>query len=167
MMLDTHSAATLRVRSSHSAVSRDAADALLDAIGPVEGARVLLVGPGTLDLMCAAIRRGCEGVTSLGVSDRPEAGSADLAFVSPGAAYSCALGGKADSVPARMMRALSPLGTLVVPIDPEGGPVAATAQALRSHGFSAIRTRTSMDGRVLLFAERPLHGALGGPSGRA
>ena len=136
------------------------AEAILHAFGVMDGARLLLIGPSTLDVMCAAIRHGCETVSTARVSDRPEAGSADHVFVSRGASAACVLGGRADNLPARIMRAMVPLASLAIELDPDSGPVAATAsrtaQALRTHGLDAIRTLTLQDGRTLLLAERPM-----------
>ena len=129
------------------------ATALLDAIGPVDGARVLLVGASTLDIMCAAIRHGADAVTTVRASDRPEAAGAEIAYVSANAAPACAFGGRADCLPARLMRALVPLGSLTIELDPAA--IVPTTKALSLHGFAAIHPHSLADGRTLLLAERP------------
>ena len=147
-----------QLRSPRPAFSNaDAAYApLLDDIDQVEDIRILLIGPDTLELMCALIHRGCASVTARRPGDRPETASADVAIVPQVASAECA-----DQALAQARRTLAPLGSLVLRL-PVNAPVALLRhieRSLRLNGFSVGRTRMLAD-QILLRAELPSFGRL-------
>lgn len=143
-----------RAFPARSQAAEDGTELLLDAVGPVAGSRLLLVGDTAPDLASAAIRRGCARVLALRAADGIDPASAEIAFVAPGA-----LEGRHCSLFARIMRGLVPMGSLAVQLDARAGFGAAAAASvvysLRAHGFSGVRTMALPDGRVLVLAERP------------
>lgn len=130
--------------------------ALLDLADPLPDARVILIGPGTLELLCALIRRGCHHATTVQLTDRSQAGVADIALMPHASSPECI-----DAAVLLAKRALAPLGSIVIRVT-ESSPDALasfTRRTLRLHGFSAIHTRALGD-QCLLTAELPLHGRL-------
>lgn len=122
--------------------SAEPALALLDGLGPLAGERALILGHGSVELMCALIRGGCEEVTELRIADRPEAGIADLVLVPRLASPD-----QAAMVAAHARRALVPTGRIVLAVS--GHHAAPVARVLRLHGFSALRRRDGAAGSVL------------------
>ncbi len=135
----------------------DAADrALLDSIGPLTDARILLLGPNALEMMCALIRSDCASVTALRPADRSAAASAEIAIVMQAASPEYV-----DQMLVQARWALVPLGSVVLRL-PAIAPVSLlrhVARSLRLHGFSAVRTRT-LANHIVLSAELPLLGRL-------
>jgi hypothetical protein len=130
-------------------------DPLLDAIGPLPGARVLVIGHGALETMCTLIRRGCAAATELRSGDRlqPDPESVD-AVVVPRVGSAAEAG---DAI-ARAARALAPGGHIALR-DVTGQLDRPVAALLRVHGFSALRARPTPTGTVIS-AERPIFGPL-------
>ncbi len=130
-------------------------DQLLDAVGPIDGARVLVIGHGALETMCALIRRGCTMATEMRGGDRlaPEADLADVVMVP----HLESAVEAADAI-TRARRALTMGGSIALR-DVSGGLHQTVAGLLRRAGFSAMRTRITRAG-VIIVAERPMFGPL-------
>lgn len=135
---------------------------LLDCISRVSAihdARIALVGPHMLDLMCALIRRGGTEVTALRSVDGLDAQSADLVVLAvPDAVAGAAT--IAGFVPAlaKAKRALTPSGMLLLAL-PAGAPGWLATQfggLLRQLGFSV--RRSDAGGHAMLCATQPLAG---------
>ena len=124
------------------------ARALLDALGPVDGAHALVIGQGGLEAMCGLLRRGCVAATEVALLDRPLAEPAEIAVV----ASVGTLASAARAV-ALAWQMLIPGGRIALR-DPSGLLGRRLATLLRMQGFSAIRTRVLPDG-VVLSADRP------------
>lgn len=134
-----------------------AADAaLLRLADPRTDSRVSLIGPNTLELLCALLRQGCTDLLATRVCDWPQANSADVAVVAHVVSPDCL----ARAV-AHARRILAPLGTVVVQVaaGPADALVRQADQLLLLHGFDAARLR-EVAGQTLLRAELPLHGRL-------
>jgi hypothetical protein len=130
---------------------------LLASIGEVAGNRALVLGRGSLDVMCGLIRAGATEVTELCRNDRPEAASADVVVVPD-----LATGDLAPGIVERARRALTGAGRIVLrcPIDPSGRLIRSVNRALRLHGFSTLRQqRIGM--RVLVTAKLSFPGMSG------
>ena len=137
-----------------SLASRDAA--LLDLADPAQGAHVILIGSGTLELMCALIRRGCLSAAAVELTDRPRAGLAHIALVPQADSPACV-----EAAVALAERALARPGSIALRFAGHS-PEALARYARRSlqlHGFTALHART-LGGQQLLTAEMPLHGRL-------
>lgn len=130
--------------------------ALLDLADPLPDARVILIGSGTLDLLCALIRRGCYHAATVQLTDRSQAGVADIALVPHASSPECI-----DAAVLLAKRALVPLGSIIIRLEDSSPDALAsfTRRTLRLHGFSAIHTRALGD-HWLVTAELPLHGRL-------
>jgi len=130
--------------------------ALLQLAGEVRNEHALIIGPNTLDLMCALIRRGAAEATLLRQGVRPERASADLAVATEIASTEQAL-----SVLAHARRALTASGRLIVrtAADPTGRLAQRIAEMLRMQGFSAVRARRAGD-RTLVTGVLPWFGPL-------
>ena len=128
---------------------------LFDGIGPLEGARALVIGHGALEVVCGLIRRGCTAATEFPACGRvaPEADSVDVVIV-PGAG-SLSEAQRAIELAAR---ALMLGGRIAVRYTP-GGSAPGIAALMRAYGFGAVRTRPTPAGTVLT-AERPIFGPL-------
>jgi len=130
--------------------------ALLAVADPSLESRISLIGPSTLELLCALLRRGSVNVSASRVSDRPQAGTADVAVIAHVASPDCL----ARAI-AHAHRVLAPLGTLAIHLT--AGPADALSQQanqlLLLHGFSPIRVY-DYAGDTLIRAELPLHGRL-------
>lgn len=129
--------AVLRVPSDD-----DPALALLDGLTGLERDRVLIIGHGAVELMCALIRGGCQEVTELRRGDRPEAGIADLVLVPQ-----LASADQAAIVIGHARRALLPTGGVV--IGTPGHLATTLTRTLRLFGFSALHRRDAASGSVL------------------
>ena len=122
---------------------------LLDLADPAQGAHVLLIGSGTLELMCALIRRGCLSAAAIGLADHPRAGLADIALVPHANTPRCV-----EAAVALAERALERPGSLTLRLAGHS-PEALSRHArriLQLHGFSAVQSRT-LGGQRLLTAE--------------
>ena len=129
-------------------------DRLLDGIGWMgrpDETRVLLIGPNTLELMCALMRRGFAGVVALRTAERSEPSSADIvilniARVAPIASLGQSVG--------RAARAVSPGGSMVIaaPADTPALFLRQLERLMLGQGFRAPRT-LPVAGRILLWAE--------------
>jgi hypothetical protein len=131
-------------------------EALLDCAGEVAGEHAVILGTGTLELMCALLRRGTAAVTELRRGERPEPQAAELAIIANTSSAEDAIAAVAHA-----RRALGPAGRVVVRVaaDASGRLVRQVARLLRQHGFSAIRLRH--DGvRTLLTGQLPMFGPL-------
>jgi hypothetical protein len=122
--------------------------ALLDALGPVEGAHALVIGPCGLEAMCGLLRRGCSAATEVALLDRPLAEPAEIAVVA--SVGTLATAARAVALAWQM---LIPGGRIALR-DPTGLLGRRLATLLHMQGFSAIRTRVLPDG-VVLCADRP------------
>ena len=127
--------------------------ALLALADPGLDCRVVVLGPGGLELTCAMIRQGYVEVTMARPCERPRAREADVVLV-PQAVTAEALYRAAAF--ARV--ALAPLGTVVIRLAAEVSAPHAVQQ-LKKHGFTAVRSRTE-GAKVLLRAELPMFGQL-------
>jgi hypothetical protein len=132
-----------------------AGDPLLDTVGPLAGARVLVIGHGSLETMCALIQRGCAAASETRFGDRlsPEPDSVDAVLV-PCVTTAAEAG---DAI-ARASRALS-MGGRIALRDVGFDLRQTVATLLRVHGFAAMRTRMTRAGTVIS-AERPIFGPL-------
>jgi hypothetical protein len=132
-----------------------AGDPLLDAVGPLAGARVLVIGQDALETMCALIRRGCAAATEMRIGDRlaPEPESADAVLVP----YLSGAAEAGDAI-ARASRALA-MGGRIALRDVSCELRQTVATLLRMHGFSRMRVRVTRAGAVIS-AERPIFGPL-------
>jgi hypothetical protein len=118
--------------------------------------RVVLIGPDTLELLCALIRLDCASAAAIRLLDRPKAGTADLAILPAVASLDCV-----DAGLAKARRVLAPLGSVILRFAglPSPGLVRHTRQVLQTHGFQAIHAR-QLGHQRLLTAELPLVGRL-------
>jgi hypothetical protein len=136
------------------ALEHTATTSLMEALGPVDDIRVLLIGPHTLETMCALMRRGCAAVTTLHVGDRTDSSSADLAIISRLASPEAA-----DQALAQARRALVPLSRIVVTLDADDPATLRehVMEGLTRRGF--LRTRSwALGDMVVIEAELPLFG---------
>jgi hypothetical protein len=131
--------------------------ALLAACGDVSDERVLIVGPDSLDAMCALIRRGARQVTAFRHADRLEAASADLVVAPHIVSAEDAAG-----VLAYARRALAPFGRIVLMLPTESADRMArrVAQMLPGHALSLVRARR-VGAWTLIAAERPFAASVG------
>lgn len=129
--------------------------ALLAMADPSLDSRVSLIGPNTLELLCALLRRGSADVCATRICDWPQAGTADVAII-PGAASPDLL--KRSVAHAR--RVLTPLGTAALLLTgPADALTRQASQLLLLHGFTGLR-QAGCSGGTLIRAELPLHGGL-------
>lgn len=130
--------------------------ALLAVADPSPESRVSLIGPNTLELLCALLRRGSVDVSAMRVSDRPQAATADVAVIAHVASPDCL-----ERAIAHARRILMPLGTVAIhlPAGPANALPQRAGRLLLLHGFTAIRV-FDHDGETLIRAELPLHGRL-------
>jgi hypothetical protein len=129
----------------------DADIALLDCVGRVDDARVLVIGDATLSMLCGLIRRGCTAAAEMQLHDRPISEPADIVVVPHLEGPDCA-----SRAIAQARRVLQPGGRIVLR-DPTGSLARQTASLLRMQGFSAVSVRPWSDGS-LISAERPSFG---------
>lgn len=118
--------------------------------------RVVLIGPDTLELLCALIRMDCGSAAAIRLLDRPKAGTADLAILPAVASVDCV-----DAGLLKARRVLAPLGSIILRFAgvPSPGLVRHARQALQMHGFQAVHAR-QLGHQRLLTAEIPLVGRL-------
>lgn len=130
-------------------------DVLLHWAEPLDGARVLVVGHGALDLICGLIRRGCMAATEIQVQGQlaPDADSADL-LLAPHL-ESLTEGRTAIGWAARALV----MGGRIGLRDVSGRHWPALATLLRTHGFCQVRSHARPEG-VVVTAERPIFGPL-------
>lgn len=130
--------------------------ALLAVADPSPESRVSLIGPNTLELLCALLRRGSADVSAMRVCDRPQAGTADVAIIAHVAAPDCL-----ERAIAHARRVLTPLGTVAIhlPASPADALSQQAGHLLLLHGFIAIRV-LDHGGDTLVRAELPLCGRL-------
>jgi len=130
--------------------------ALLTVADPSPESRVSLIGPDTLELLCALLRHGSVDVAATRVCDRPHAGTADVAIIAHVLSPDCL-----ERAIAHARRVLAPLGTVAVHL--AAGPDNALSQQagrlLLLHGFNPIRV-FDHDRETLIRGELPLHGRL-------
>ncbi len=128
--------------------------ALLALTDPSLDSRITLIGPNTLEMLCALLRRGSTEVSALRVCDRPQAGTADVAVIAHVTSPDCL-----TRAIAHARRVLVPLGTVAIHL--AANPADALSQQaghlLLLHGFSPIRLY-DYAGETLIRAELPLHG---------
>jgi len=136
---------------------RAAEAALLRLADPCLDSRISLIGPHTLELLCALLRQGSTNVIASRVSEWSQAGTADVAIIPDIAASDCL--GRAI---AHARRVLAPLGTVAIHLaaDPAEALSQRAGRLLLLHGFSAIRV-TEFGGDTLIRGELPLHGPVG------
>ena len=126
---------------------------LVGRLGEVAGARVAVIGGGSLDVMCALIRAGCAAVSEIAVTERARLEAAEIAIV-PRAASLAAV---AQAVPVAL-RSLLPGGRIVLR-DPTCQLARDFADLLRTSGFSKIRVTRGESG-CFVTGERPIFGRL-------
>ena len=130
-------------------------DALLDWAEPLDGARVLVVGHGALDLICGLIRRGCTAATEIQPHSRlaPDANSADI-VIAP-------LVGSATEARETVEWAARSLvmGGRIAVRDATGVLSQELAALLRARGFCRVRAQAGPEG-IVVTAERPIFGPL-------
>ncbi len=124
---------------------------LLDHAGEVAGAHVLVLGPGSLPVLCGLIRRGAAAAAEAGLAERASVDPAELIVVPRAASLQ-----QAAQAVAIARRALLPCGRIVLR-DLSGGLAREIAALLRAAGFVAIRASDDGDGPIIT-AERPLFG---------
>lgn len=123
---------------------------LVEALGAIEGEwHVLLIGNGSVDVMCALLRAGASKVTHLRSHERLEAESASLAIVPRVASFEWL-----ESALVSNRHAMIANGWVAVCVDAFPSTQTRVARLLKLHGFSAIRAER-MAGRLLLTAEVP------------
>ena len=136
--------------------------ALLTLANPSLDSRVSLIGPNTLELLCALVRRGSADASATRVSDRPQPATADIAIIADAASPDCLMRAIAHA-----RRILAPLGIIVLHVAPKPGEPGDPGDALPQqagrllllHGFTAIRV-IRCSGETLMRAELPLFGRL-------
>ncbi len=130
--------------------------ALLQFADIAHDTRVVLIGPQTLELLCALVRLDCASAAAIRLLDRPKAGTADLAILPAVASVDCV-----DVGLVKARRVLAPLGSVILRFAelPSPGLVRHARHALQMHGFQAIHAR-QLGRRCLLTAELPLVGRL-------
>ncbi len=129
--------------------------ALLTMADPSPDSRISLIGPHTLELLCALLRRGSADVCATRICEWPKAATADVAII-PGIRSPDHL---TRSI-AHARRVLAPLGTVALHLDaPAGALTRQASQLLLLHGFNGFREVGRADG-TLIRAELPLHGSL-------
>ena len=118
--------------------------------------RVVLIGPNTLELLCALVRLDCASASAIRLLDRPKAGTADLAILPAVASLDCI-----DAGLVKAWRVLAPLGSVILRFAglPSPSLVRHARQVLQMHGFQAIHAR-QLGHQCLLTAELPLVGRL-------
>jgi hypothetical protein len=125
---------------------------LLDRLGDLTNARVIILGDHTLELMCALIRRGCPAALAVQSGDTIEAVSADLAIL-----IQPPVGTSLSHLLSRAGRALAPHGRLALCTRPG---VPGVLPALRAHGFRPRGVHDIGGERVILadlYAASSLH----------
>lgn len=130
--------------------------ALLQFADIAHDTRVVLIGPDTLELLCALIRLDCGSAAAIRLLDRPKAGTADLAILPAVASVDCI-----DAGLVKARRVLAPLGSVILRFAGLPSPtlVRHARRALQMHGFQAIHAR-QLGHQCLLTAELPLVGRL-------
>lgn len=130
--------------------------ALLTVADPSPESRVSLIGPNTLELLCALLRHGSTDVSATRVCDRPHAGTADVAIIAHVLSPDCL-----ERAIAHARRVLAPLGTVAIHLaaDPADALSQQAGRLLLLHGFNAVRV-FDHGGETLLRGELPLHGRL-------
>jgi hypothetical protein len=123
-------------------------DAVLEAAGPVGGARVLVMGHDTPGIVAALACCGAAEITLLGPNARPEAATTDIA-VATGVGY-------AQRAVETACRALSRSGRIVLRSAAEADDDLADgiARTLREAGFARLRLRTA-GGRIIASGSLP------------
>jgi hypothetical protein len=128
--------------SAPAPYSSDPTLVLLDGLTVQVAERVLVLGHGAIELICALIRGGSREVTELRTGDRPEAGTADLVLVPR-----VKTADQAVMLVSHARRALVPTGRAVFGVS--GHLAAGLVRVLRLHGFTAICRRDRVSGSVV------------------
>lgn len=130
--------------------------ALLALADPCPDSRISLIGPNTLELLCALLRRGSTNVSATRLSDWPQVGTADVAIIP-----SLNTPDTLCRAVAHARRVLAPLGTVAIHLasDPADALSQHVRRLLLLHGFEAVRVR-DFSGEALIRAELPLHGRI-------
>ena len=129
---------------------------MLDAAAPLESAHAIVVGRGSLEVLCALIGQGCSAATVMAHGGRLPPERAELVLVPLVASLD-----EAHHAIAIARRALLPCGRIVLR-DPNGTLAARMARMLRAAGFSAVRIRPcqahdGVDGAIVS-ADWPMFG---------
>lgn len=134
----------------------DSEVALLALTDPSLDSRISLIGPNTLEMLCALLRRGSTDVSASRICDRPQAGTADVAVIARVTSPDCL-----TRAIAHARRVLAPLGTVAIhlPVSPADALSQQAGHLLLLHGFGLIRLY-DYAGETLIRAELPLHGRL-------
>ncbi|HUC16251.1 MAG TPA: hypothetical protein VMA37_01010 [Acetobacteraceae bacterium] len=119
-----------------ASLGRDSA--LLQLASPLRGERVLIIGAGALELLCATLHRGATKAGLIRHGTCPEERSADLVIVAEADSSARAL----DAI-CRADRALAGSGRIILHIGPDPAQHLPNviAQALRMRGFPTVRLR--------------------------
>jgi len=122
--------------ASTPSLGRDSA--LLQLAGPLRGERVLIIGAGALELLCAALHRGATKASLIRQGTSPEERSADLVIVTEAENPA-----RARDAIFRADRALAGSGRIILHIglDPAQHVLNVIVQTLRMRGFPAVRLR--------------------------
>ncbi len=128
------------VEPAHLAPSPDggAASTLVGLIGPVDGLHVLLLGSGTVEVMCGLMRGGCAAVTAMRGTRCPRGTPADLVVIADvGAAHT------ACQALAHARRAAGPAAALFIQLRPGASRslVLQVRKALLEQGYGAGRVQ--------------------------
>lgn len=130
--------------------------ALLTIADPRPESRVSLIGPNTLELLCALLRHGSIDVSATRVCDRLHAGPADVAVIAHLLSPDCL-----ERAIAHARRVLVPLGTVAIHLAADATDELSkqAGRLLVLHGFIRIRV-FDHDGETLIRGELPPHGIL-------
>jgi hypothetical protein len=130
-------------------------DALLDAVEPLDGARVLVIGHGALEAICGLIRRGCSAATEMQPHCRlaPDPESVEAVLVPHVESLA-----EAQAAAALAGRALI-MGGRIALCDATFRLRPVLVALLGAHGFVSVRAAEAPYGTVLT-AERPIFGPL-------
>lgn len=134
--------------------------ALLTLAAPSLGSRVSLIGPNTLELLCALVRRGSADVSATRVGARainwPDPATTDVTIIRHAASPECLMRAIAHA-----RKILAPLGTIALHLaaDPADALPQQAGRLLLLHGFTCIRV-VRASGETLIRAELPPFGRL-------
>jgi hypothetical protein len=137
-----------------------AAQAMLDAAGPLSGAHALVIGHAALDVLCGLIGRGCSAAVELQPDAHLPGEPAEIVLVPDVENLDMAAWAIAQA-----RRSLLPCGRMVM-LERTGRLSAQVSQMLRSAGFSGVKLRPGAEG-TLITADWPMFGRLHREAGRA
>jgi hypothetical protein len=132
-------------------------DGLLEQVGPLAGAHVLVLGGRGAVLLGGLVRRGCLAATLLRRNEKPDSGGYDIVLVPHVADDECL-----DGLVHQARRALVPTGEFVARVDGDATEFRALrlARRLRLNGLVAVRV-APLAGAALVRASLPAFGMVG------